>query len=293
MRTDESLVGTRDGVVRARTIRRLAPGQRGDKELLDAIKVVVRKPVPSSEADVIPVVIMADPVVGPGALPPEPEVHVPVPHGPRRVYIRNDKELRHFGYTQNCVVCVAAQLNQTPQPHSAVCRTRIENEMARSEEGKTRLLHGEERLAKKSRIEAADEAMQDAIAAGPPGAASSSGPSGSGDMETDVHEMRSALFSLGIQASRVDVGELFSPGRLQELCAVVGLTPGGTFDLRTGWDFSEEEVQRKGWEVIQKMELMFILGSPKCVPPMQLQNIRENTPEFRAMLPKAQCLAGV
>ena len=80
-------------------------------------------------------------------------------------------------------------------------------------------------------------------------------------METDVHEMR--LFSLGVKASRVDVGELFSPGRLQELCAVVGLTPGGTFDLGTGWDFSEEEVQRKRWEVIQKMKPMFILGSPK------------------------------
>ena len=58
--------------------------------------------------------------------------------------------------------------------------------------------------------------MQDAIAAVPPGAASLSGPSGSGDMETDVHEMRSALFSLGVKASRVDVGELFSLGRLQE-----------------------------------------------------------------------------
>ena len=158
--------------------------------------------------------------------------------------------------------------------------------MERSDERKTRLLHGEERLAKKSKIEAADEAMQDAIAAVPPGAASSSGTSGSGDMETDVHEMRSALFSLGVKASRVDVGELFSPGRLQELCTVVGLTPGGTFDLRTGWDFSDEEVQRKCWEVIQKMRPMFDLGSPKCAPSLQLQNIVEGTPEFQEMFLK-------
>ena len=130
--------------------------------------------------------------------------------------------------------------------------------------------------------------MQDAISAVPPGAASSSGPSGSGDMETDVHEMRSALFSLGMHASRVDVGELFSPGRLQELCTVVGLTPGGTFDLRTGWDFSDEEVQRKCWEVIQKMKPMFVLGSPKFAPSVQLQNIVEGTPEFWVMYLKGQ-----
>jgi hypothetical protein len=104
MRTDEALVGTRDGVVRARTIRRLGPAQRGEKELLNAIKGVVWKPVPSSAADVIPVVIMADPVVGPVALPLEPEAHVPGPHGPRRVYIRKDKELRQYGYTQGCPV---------------------------------------------------------------------------------------------------------------------------------------------------------------------------------------------
>jgi len=160
--------------------------------------------------------------------------------------------------------------------------------MARSDEGKTRLLHGEERLAKKSKIEVVDELMQDTIVAAPVGAASSSGPSGSGDMETDVHEMRSALFSLGVQASSCDVGELFSPGRLQELCAVVGLTPGGTFDLRTGWDFSDEEVQRKCWEVIQKMKPMFVLGSPKFAPSVQLQNIVEGTPEFREMYLKGQ-----
>ena len=122
-----------------------------------------------------------------------------------------DKELKQFGYAPCCVGCVAAQLKQAPQPHAVACRIRIESEMARSGEGKTRLLQGEERLAKKSRIEADDEAMQDAIAAVPPGAASSSGPFESGDTETDVHEMRSALFSLDIQVSRVDVGELFSP----------------------------------------------------------------------------------
>jgi hypothetical protein len=107
-------------------------------------------------------------------------------------------------------------------------------------------------------------------------------------METDIHEVRSALFALGMHASHDDVEELFSLG-LQELCAVVGLTPGVTFDLRTGWDFSDEEVQRKDWEVIQKMRPTFILGSHKCAPPMQMQkNIKEDTPEFRELYHKGQ-----
>jgi hypothetical protein len=113
-----------------------------------------------------------------------------------------------------------------------------------------------------------------------PGAASSSG-AGGGDMETDIHEMQSALFSIGVHTNRADVVELFSPGRLQELCAVVGLTPGGAFDLRTGWDFSDDEAQRKCWETLEKMKPSFILGSPKCAPFSQLQNLNNrDAPEF-------------
>ena len=54
LKSDESLVGTPEGVVRARTIRRLPPAERGDKELLQAIRGTVWKPVPTEEGDFDP-----------------------------------------------------------------------------------------------------------------------------------------------------------------------------------------------------------------------------------------------
>ncbi len=104
-------------------------------------------------------------------------------------------------------------------------------------------------------------------------------------MGTDIHEMQLALFSLGVHASRVDVVELFSPGRLQELCSVVGLTPGGAFDLRTGWDLSDDEAQRTCWETLEKMRPSFILGSLLRAP---FQQPAHGTPEFQKRLSEGE-----
>ena len=78
--SDESLVGTSEGVVRARTIRRLPPAQRGDKDLLLAKRGVLWKPVPGVEDDSVPAVvnISARAVVPLTSLPPPAEPRTPV-----------------------------------------------------------------------------------------------------------------------------------------------------------------------------------------------------------------------
>ena len=152
MKSDESLVGTPAGVVRARTIRRLPPAERGDKELLMAIRGTVWRPVPADEGDEIPAVvsIRAPAVVPASALPAPQEPRVPVQTGPRRVYIRKDKELVKYGYTNACPGCYAAENGLTAAAHSEACRNRIEAAMTADEADKTRIEMSKEKKQRKT-----------------------------------------------------------------------------------------------------------------------------------------------
>ena len=123
--SDECFVGTADGVVKARTIRRLAPDARADADLLGKLAGVPWKPVPSApESDSIPVAIRLDarPVVPASELPSEPTHAESLARG---LYIRREVELEKFGYTEGCLGCTAAFMGAPAMPHSAECRQRI------------------------------------------------------------------------------------------------------------------------------------------------------------------------
>ena len=58
---------------------------------------------------------------------------------PKRFYIRRNVELKEFGYSDDCVGCIAAAADTTPLPHSESCRKRIAGELNKHEWGRTRL----------------------------------------------------------------------------------------------------------------------------------------------------------
>ena len=92
-RSNEVVVGTPHGVVKARSVRRLPPLQRKNVELVNALQGVPWQPDPKSGDDRIRVRISAEPVVADADLPP------PVlPQGPisRSFTIRRDVELKDF-----------------------------------------------------------------------------------------------------------------------------------------------------------------------------------------------------
>ena len=71
----------------------------------------------------------------------------------------------------------------------------------------------------------------------------------------------------------VDVTEVFSPKRVNELAAKFGLTPGSSLDLTNGWNFELEEDRRKAWKLIKETEPYVIIGSPPCTLFSNLQQL--------------------
>ena len=102
----------------------------------------------------------------------------------------------------------------------------------------------------------------------------------------EINELAVTINSLmpTVREGKADVVELFCPGRLQELSKVIGLVPGGAFDLRTGWDLSNPEEVAACWRILEKMKPTFILGSPKCAPFSQLQHLNKDTPGHQQRL---------
>ena len=71
----------------------------------------------------------------------------------------------------------------------------------------------------------------------------------------------------------VDVTEIFSPERVTKLCKKYHLVPGDSFDLRTGYDLSDEETQALVVNKIDKSRLALVIGSPPCTMFSRLQQL--------------------
>ncbi len=71
----------------------------------------------------------------------------------------------------------------------------------------------------------------------------------------------------------VDVTEVFSPERVNQVCHEYGLIAGTSFYIRSGWNFDEEEDRRKAWKQIRAGDPVFIIGSPPCTMFSKLQNM--------------------
>ena len=178
LRNENSFVSDEAGDIReCRTFRRQALSDAVDKDLFEKVRGTPWKPV-LAQGDPRPrLAIDARPLVEEGELPAEPQ-NDSGPVRRRRVYIKQEVELRQYGYTPGCSGCSAAQAGLPPAVHSETCRSRIQHAMAADPVGAARLKEAIERRLR----EDAGGASEGAAAASDSAGAAPEGESGDAEM---------------------------------------------------------------------------------------------------------------
>ena len=157
--TGEYLIGTSDGVVKARALKEKPPSEQYEWKQMEAMVGLPWQPTPKDPTITdVPTVIM------------EPSAHVPIPAPPvqdgpvpRQLYI-NKGMLTKYGYTGGCPGCDAARAGKRAVAHNQICRDRISAELEKTESGKKRIkdvtdkftdyiVEKEEQKEKKRRVE--------------------------------------------------------------------------------------------------------------------------------------------
>ena len=148
------LVGTASGVVKARTIKRLPPGERWTGSLLDEAQGSELTPN-ALEDDGGRVGIRA-PVLQPHAAIPLPPL-VPEFRQVRRAPLRRT-DFEHFGYSDNCPGCANARAGRKQAvDHSEQCRSRMEAILMTTTEGHERLERARHRFAQAAKEPGVEE----------------------------------------------------------------------------------------------------------------------------------------
>ena len=140
--SDETLIGTSHGVVRARSIRRLPEAERWDYTTLALIKGTPWKPVPSREGHAIPTHIHEDQNVGEESdddedgqretqIDPEEEaatkdiIHQEETEDKRKGFYITKHMIESHGATEKCKGCRAILLGRRGWAHLPACKKQI------------------------------------------------------------------------------------------------------------------------------------------------------------------------
>ena len=139
-RTGESWIATDGGIVKASAIRRVGAHRRWDAEALLRVKGV---PWDHVQKDSVPGEVQVrwlDP-----SLLPKSSVDEDI--GPKRRRARiNKQDLLKHGFTEGCLGCRAMIQGGEPRNHTEACRSRVEEAMQATSEGKARVQQAKERL---------------------------------------------------------------------------------------------------------------------------------------------------
>ena len=74
----------------------------------------------------------------------------------------------------------------------------------------------------------------------------------------------------------MDITEVYSPERVNDVARKYGLSPGSSMDLTNGWDFSKKEHRQAAWNNIETEEPYVLIGSPPCTLFSLLQELNIN-----------------
>ena len=153
----EVYIGTEDGIVKVRTIKRFAKEEeRWGRKRLDRIKGTPWEPTEGSESIHVKAAIAK--MTGVRTTDPVPRMDVKEPQV-RRVYIKK-QDIERLGMTDNCPGCLAAIAGSRPVGHTEECRKRIMEELEK--EGGPRWERNLEKLAREvERQIKEDEGAQD------------------------------------------------------------------------------------------------------------------------------------
>merc|ERR1712240_171121 len=135
-RTSEAIVGTKDGVVKASTIRRVGAHRRWDAEGLDAVRGVPWQWDPDSDVETQKLLVRH--------LTEEEKAALAIPtpaEGPRNVYrmrLKRDDFIEK-GFTDGCPGCKAILSGGPVRGHTERCRKRMEELMQQTTAGQERI----------------------------------------------------------------------------------------------------------------------------------------------------------
>jgi hypothetical protein len=153
--TGEIVVGTPEGVIKARDLKRLPPGEeRWNSDGIASVKGTPWEPVPGRAADTIPVRVrlaeeecdIAQPSIG------EPKEEI------KRRAIISREDVVKVGFTVGCPGCSAISRKARAENHTEACRLRIEKALIESGGAKAKQISDgierfDEHMAKKMRPE--------------------------------------------------------------------------------------------------------------------------------------------
>ena len=156
--SNEHIVGTDSGVIRAYAVKRQPEDRRWNAEMLRNLKGTPQQPRPDQPGSAVPVSVRFD--VEEDAAPQEPQ---PPPQRQIRRMRITETLLQQYGYTVGCEGCRfrRAGLGET-RPHTEECRTRVEAALAANEAGRAALEAQRLRLERR-RAERAEETQKEPV----------------------------------------------------------------------------------------------------------------------------------
>ena len=171
LRSDEILVGTAEGVVKARSVCRHPEGKQWDKDFAASVKGIPRQPVPGFDSDHVPATLGRRRDLEEGLVPQEAEIDpeevvvveetTVAPEEPMREMYVSKKLIDKHGYTEGCPGCKNLREGKRSVTHSNKCRDRIRAEMAKEEVGKEALEKEEARKERHFQAEVARQVAMD------------------------------------------------------------------------------------------------------------------------------------
>ena len=108
---------------------------------------------------------------------------------------------------------------------------------------------------------------------------------GPGDISAETHaEVLKAIkvlefkieLSEVLELMSVDVVEAYSLPRVAKVAGQMGLKPGESMDLTTGWDFTLERHRQAAIDYVNKVKPRLVIGSPMCTMFSALQHLSKN-----------------
>ena len=282
-RSNEVLIGTTSGVVKAFAVKRRPDEERWNKDAIINMQGTPEHPVPGMPGRRIPIAIHVDRHEAQEQADEPPRVT----EWPRRMQLRRRHFVKH-GYSESCAGCRAMQAGISQRIHNEACRRRMQEEMEKDEEGR--------RWIEKSRIrqhrgqERREEGGEPPRPVQREDHAREQG--GGEEMDVEVPEIAPGGEEMQAEDSddnteyiwgpeapdtetgmllAVDVSEVYSPERVALEAAKLGLEPGQSMDLQNGWDFNKAADRKRAEEHQDKDDPLVLIGSPMCTMFSKLQ----------------------
>ena len=131
--SNETIIGTADGVLRAYAIKRMDPDERWDGEAIKRLQGTPQQPDPSKPGVRIPVRVTFDPMEE--AEPSEAREARREKELGRRMRITKPL-LEHYGYSEDCEGCRRKRAGMDARLHTDRCRARLWDDMKKDDYGR-------------------------------------------------------------------------------------------------------------------------------------------------------------